>query len=138
MNSTKFIIACIAVTIFIMAFDFLYHGILMSSTYQATANLWRPEETMNNYMGWMMLGQVIMSIGFVALFTKAFKRGGIIEGAIFGLLVAILFIGTNMIMYAVAPYPMGMVINWSVGVLIQLILAGVIVAFIYRSKSTQS
>ncbi|MGH1536494.1 MAG: hypothetical protein ACRBDX_00345 [Gammaproteobacteria bacterium] len=136
MNAKKFIIACIAVIIFIMAFDFLYHGMFMASTYEQTADLWRPHEVMNDYMIWMSLGQIIMSVGFVALFTKAFKRGGIAEGAIYGLLVAILFIGTNLIMYAVAPYPISMVINWIIGVTIQLVLAGIIVAFIFRNKST--
>jgi len=135
MNAKKFILASIAVTIFIMAFDFIYHGIFMASTYEQTASLWRPHEAMKDYMVWMMLGQIIMSVGFVALFTKAFKRGGLAEGAIFGLLVAIIFIGTNLIMYAVAPYPMSMVINWMVGVTIQLVLAGIIVALIYRNKS---
>ncbi len=135
MNAKKFIIACIAVIIFIMTFDFLFHGMFLAGTYEQTANLWRPHEVMSDYMVWMSLGQVIMSVGFVALFTKAFKRGGIAEGAIYGLLVATLFIGTNLIMYAVAPYPLSMVINWIIGGTLQLILAGIIVAFIYRNKS---
>ncbi len=138
MNAKKFILASIAVTIFIMAFDFLFHGMYMANTYEQTANLWRPHETMNKYMIWMILGQIIMSVGFVALFTKAFKRGGIAEGAIYGLLVAIVFIGSNLIMYAVAPYPMSMVISWIIGVTIQLVLAGIIVAFIYKSKSNHA
>lgn len=135
MNAKKFVMASIAVIIFIMAFDFLFHGIFMTSTYEQTTSLWRPHETMNEYMVWMVLGQIIMSIGFVALFTKAFKRGGIAEGAIYGLLVSIIFIGSNLIMYAVAPYPFGMVINWMIGTTIQLVSAGIIVAFIYRNKS---
>jgi hypothetical protein len=135
MNAKKFFLASIAVTIFIMAFDFLYHDMFMASTYEQTASLWRPHEVMNDYMIWMILGQIILSLGFVALFTKAFKRGGIAEGAIYGLLVAIIFIGNHLIMYAVAPYPMSMVINWMVGVTIQLVLAGIIVALIYRNKS---
>ena len=138
MNVKKFIIASIAVTIFIMAFDFLFHGMFMASTYAQTANLWRPHEVMNDYMVWMILGQIIMSVGFVALFTKSFKRGGIAEGAIYGLLVAIIFIGTNLIMYAVAPYPMNMVVSWIIGVIIELVLAGIIVAFIYKSKSSHA
>ncbi len=138
MNAKNFILASIAVTIFIMAFDFLFHGMYMANTYEQTASLWRPHETMNKYMIWMILGQIIMSVGFVALFTKAFKRGGIAEGAIYGLLVAIVFIGSNLIMYAVAPYPMSMVIGWIIGVTIQLVLAGIIVAFIYKSKSNHA
>jgi hypothetical protein len=60
------------------------------------------------------------------------------EGAIYGLLVAVIFIGTNLIMYAVTPYPMNMVVSWSVGVIIELVLAGIIVAFIYKSKSSHT
>ncbi len=135
MNAKKFIIASIAVTIFIMAFDFLVHGIIMADTYEQTASLWRPQEEMKNHMIWMILGQIIMSFGFVALFTKAFKRGGLAEGAVFGLLLAILFIGTNLIMYAVAPYTMNMVIQWSIGGTIQLILAGVITALIFKNSA---
>jgi len=77
MNAKIFILASIAVTIFIMAFDFLFHGMLMANTYDQTASLCRPHEVMNDYMVWMILGQIIMSVGFVALFTKSFKRGGI-------------------------------------------------------------
>ncbi len=135
MNAKKFIIACIAVIIFIMAFDYVFHGMIMTDAYKSTMHLWRPDADMQNHGIWIMIGQIVIAIGFVALFTKAFKRGGIAEGAIYGLLVAIIFIGNHLIMYAVAPYPMSMIINWSIGVTIQLILAGIIVALIYRNKS---
>lgn len=136
MNAKKFIIASIAVFIFIFIFEFLFHGIYLKSTYEQTANLWRAQEAMKTYMIWLTLGQIIFSIGFVALFTKAFKRGGIIEGIVYGLLLAIIFVGNLLIWYAVAPYPTNLLINWIVGTVIELILAGVIVAFIYQSRAT--
>ena len=118
-----------------MAFDFLFHGYFMKSAYEQTTNLWRPEADMKTHVIWIMLGQIIISIGFVALFTKAFKRGGIIEGAVYGLLVAIIFAGHNLIGYAVSPYPASLVISWVVAIIIELVLAGVIVALVYRNKS---
>ena len=136
MSAKKFIIASIAVFVFIFIFDFLFHGFYMKSLYEQTASLWRPQEIMEKYMVWLILGQVIFSIGFVALFTKAFKRGGIAEGAAFGLLLAIIFIGNLLIWYAVAPYTTNLLINWIVGMLIELPLAGVITAFIFRSKAS--
>jgi len=57
MSAKKFILASIVVTIFIMAFDFLFHGMLMASSYEQTASLWRPHEVMNSFMIWMILGQ---------------------------------------------------------------------------------
>ena len=136
MNAKKFTIASIAVFIFIFIFDLLFHGVYLKSMYEQTASLWRPEEAMKTYILWLTLGQIIISIGFVALFTKAFKRGGIAEGVVYGLLLAIIFIGNLLIWYAVSPYPTNLLINWIIGTLIELILAGIIVAFIYQSKST--
>jgi len=136
MNAKKFTIAAIAVFIFIFIFELLFHGMYLKSTYEQTASLWRPEAEMKDYMVWLTLGQIIFSIGFVALFTKAFKRGGIVEGIVYGLLVAIIFVGSLLIWYAVAPYPTSLLINWIVGTVIEMILAGVIVAFIYQSKAT--
>lgn len=136
MNAKKFIIASIAVFIFIFIFELLFHGMYLKSTYEQTASLWRPEAEMKDFMVWLTLGQIIFSIGFVALFTKAFKRGGIVEGIVYGLLLAIIFVGNLLIWYAVAPYPTSLLINWIVGTVIEMILAGIIVAFIYQSKAT--
>ena len=135
MNAKKFTIAAIAVFIFIFIFELLFHGMYLKSTYEQTASLWRPEAEMKDYMVWLTLGQIIFSIGFVALFTKAFKRGGIVEGIVYGLLLAIIFVGSLLIWYAVAPYPTSLLINWIVGTVIEMILAGVIVALIYQSKA---
>ena len=138
MNGKKFTIACIAVFVFIFLYSFLFHGFFMKNSYEQTASLWRPEADMKSYMVWLILGQFIFSIGFVALFTKAFKRGGIAEGVVYGLLVAIIFIGHYFIGYAVSPYTLSLLLNWSIGTLIEFILAGIIVAFIYKSKTSES
>ena len=135
MNPKKFIIAVIAVFLFFSAFDYVFHEILLKDAYEQTANLWRPKEIMDQYFMWFMLGQFIFTLGFVALFTKAFERGGIAEGAIFGLLLSIIFIGNLSIWHAVLPSTGGLLINWIIGITIELVLAGIIVAFIYNNKS---
>lgn len=135
MNAKKFIIAVAAVFIFFSAYDYVFHEILMKDAYEATSNLWRPDEVMDQYFLWFMLGQFIFTFGFVALFTKAFKRGGIAEGAIFGLLLSIIFFGNLSIWHAVLPSTGGLIINWIIGTTIELILAGIIVAFIFKNKS---
>ena len=135
MNAKKFIIAVVTVFIFFSAFDYVFHEILLKDAYEATSNLWRPDEVIDQYFLWFMLGQFIFTLGFVALFTKAFKRGGIAEGAIFGLLLSILFFGNLSIWHAVLPSTGGLIINWIIGTTIELIIAGIIVAFIYKNRS---
>ena len=138
MNAKKFTFATIAVFVFIVVFGILFHGFYMRNLYEQTASLWRTQEAMEAYQYWIYLGQFIFAIGFVALFTKAFKRGGLAEGIVYGLLLAVIFIGNLLIWYAVAPYSTSLLINWIVGTVIELILAGIIVAFIYRSKATNT
>ena len=135
MNTKKFTLACIVVFIFIAAFDSVFHGFYMKSAYEQTASLWRPEVDMKNYMLWLILGQLIIAVGFVALFTKAFKRGGIPEGAIYGLFVGIIFSGNYLIWYAVSPYTTSLLTNWIIATLIELTVAGMLVALIFRSRS---
>lgn len=135
MNAKKFIIAVVTVFIFFSAFDYVFHEILLKDAYEATSNLWRPDEVIDQYFLWFMLGQFIFTLGFVALFTKAFKRGGIAEGAIFGLLLSILFFGNLSIWHAVLPSTGGLIVNWIIGTTIELIIAGIIVAFIYKNRS---
>ncbi len=135
MNTKKFSLACIAIFIFIVVFEFLFHGVYMQNAYEQTTNLWRAEDEMQKHMPWLILGQFIIACGFVALFTKAFKRGGIPEGAIYGFLLAIIFCGHQLIGYAVSPYPLSLLINWIIGTLIELTLAGILVALIFRSRA---
>jgi len=135
MNTKKFTLACIAVFIFIAAFDFIFHGYYMKAAYEQTASLWRPEAEMKSFMPWLILGQLIIAIGFVALFTKAFKRGGIPEGAVYGFLVGIIFTGNLLIGYAVSPYSVSLLANWIIGTLIESILAGMLVALIFRTRT---
>ncbi len=48
------------------------------------------------------------------------------------MLIGLLFIPTNLIFYAVQPLPFALVVLWSVGGLIEMMLAGAIAAVIYR------
>lgn len=99
----RFTLVCVAVFIFIFifVFDLLFHGVYLKSIYEQTNDVWRSGEAMKTYIARLTLGQLIITTGFVALFTKAFKHGDIIGGAVYGLLLAIEFIGTLLINYMV-------------------------------------
>ena len=50
----------------------------------------------------------------------------------YGILIGLLFVGNNLIMYAVQPLPAKLVIIWIVGGIIEAAIAGLILAAIYR------
>ncbi len=136
MSAKRYAIATGLVFLFIVIFDMIFHGVYLKSIYEQTADLWRPEEVMKNYMAWLTLGQFIIALSFVSLYVYAFKQRNIVNGAVYGLLLAIIFIGNLFIWYAVAPYSTELFINWMIGTLIQVILAGVIVGFICKTSTT--
>ena len=57
MNTKRFVMAVAAVFVFIFAFEWIWHGMLMMESYQATAQLWRPMDQMN-YFHFMILSQI--------------------------------------------------------------------------------
>ena len=76
--------AVIAVFIAWSILDFLIHGVLLESTYQETANLWRPEDEMN--MPLMSIVTLIFSICFVTIYTYLIEPKSLSLGIKYGLI----------------------------------------------------
>ncbi len=48
MNTKRFLLAVVAVFVFVNFFEMLYHQYLVGELYGQTAELWRPTETMED------------------------------------------------------------------------------------------
>ncbi|GAV20995.1 hypothetical protein MMIC_P1974 [Mariprofundus micogutta] len=131
-NAGRLLLAMLAVAVFVFVFEWLFHGIYLADTYQATASLWRSQAEMEAHMGWMMGGQLLMAAVFSYLYSFVRTCGGIGGGACYGLIVGLLMVSPQLITYAVQPVPGSLVATWMIGGLIELILAGMLVAAIYR------
>jgi hypothetical protein len=129
MNYKK--LACCAVAVFVTFFitDYLVHGVLMKSTYQATQHLWRPEAEMGKFMPGMMLGKFLVALFFAWIFLHGYKGKGVMEGFRFGLLIGGYSAGGNLIMYAVAPYDCSITCSWIVAGLAQGVIGGIVATF---------
>lgn len=132
MNTARYLLASIAVFIFIFVFEWIFHGMFLEGIYMATANLWRTEEAMQELFYIMIVGQLLLALMFCFIFTRGYENRGIGEGVRYGLYVGLLFAGPTLVMYAVAPYPINMVLYWIIGAIIEFILAGVITAALYK------
>lgn len=122
------------ITVFIAwsILDFLIHGVLLQSTYQATANLWRPEDEMK--MPLMSFVTLIFSICFVCIYSYLIKpkslASGIIYGAIFGTATGVsMGIGS----YCYMPIPLSLAFSWFIGSFVEIILAGGIVGLMIKT-----
>jgi hypothetical protein len=132
MNVKGFVTAVIAVFAFIFIYEWVFHGVLLAGLYESTPQLWRTREVMPDFMIWLTLGQIAVAIMFCFIFLKGYENKGVMEGVRYGALIGLLFIGPNLIFYAVQPLPAVLVVYWCIGGLLELILAGAILASIYK------
>ena len=130
MNTKRYVLASLLVFAFVFIYDSVFHGKLLTNMYMATASLWRPQ----NECVWsaLFLGQFLFAFVFAFLFTKGYENKGLAEGIRYGLLIGLLFVPSHLISYAVEPLPFDLVIAWIIGGVVETILAGMIVAGVYR------
>ncbi len=127
----RFVLAIIAVFLAWSVADYIIHGVLLASSYEATASLWRPMGEMK--MGVMYLAVFISAVAFVLIFSRLFSRKGIAAGLKYGLLFGI---ATGVSMgygsYSVMPIPYHMAFTWFVGSVLEATIGGLILGAIIR------
>lgn len=112
--------------------DWLLHGMVMASYYEATKDLWRSEEAMNAMMPLMWLVTLVASFFFVLVFGKGYEGKGIGEGIRFGLYIGLWF-GTSMGLgsYSVMPITGAVAIGLLLITVVECVAGGVVVAALH-------
>ncbi len=134
----RFLLAFLAAFVFIFFWGWLYNGVLLKDIYVQTSSLWRPQSETMSLFHWIILGQAILVFAFVMIYASGFAGGGIAAGIRLGIMVEILAIGARLMMYAVQPLPGKLVLYWSVGGLIEMIVTGAIVGAIYKPRVSRT
>ena len=124
--------AVVAVFIAWSILDFILHGLLLRSSYEATANLWRPMGQMK--MPLMYFVTLVFSACFVLIYGLLVGQkslaAGIRFGALFGLATGI---SMGFGSYSYMPIPLTLAWSWFFGSWIEAITAGAIVGAIMKS-----
>lgn len=131
------LLAIVAVFIAWSVLDIVIHGILLQSTYEATASLWRPMDDMN--MPLMYLVTLAYTTCFVAIYDlmisgKSFTTG-IKYGVLFGLAAGI---SMGFGSYSYMPIPLALAWSWFFGILVEAIVAGALVGIILKPEAEPS
>jgi hypothetical protein len=125
------LLAIVAVFVVWSVLDFVIHGILLQSTYEATAGLWRPMDEMN--MPMMYLVTLAYTACFVAIYdllvSKKSLATGIRYGGLFGLGAGI---SMGFGSYSFMPIPLSLAWGWFFGMLVEAVVAGALVGAILR------
>lgn len=124
--------AVIAVFITWSILDFLIHGVLLKSTYQETANLWRPEDEMN--MPLMSIVTLVFSICFVTIYSYLIEPKSLWLGIKYGLILGIATgVSVGFGSYCYMPIPLSLAVSWFLASLVEISLAGIIVGYLVKS-----
>jgi len=111
--------------------DFIIHGVILSTAYQATAVLWRPLEEMKT--GLLYFTVLISSMIFVSIYALFFSEKKVETAVKYGLLFGI---GVGISMgygsYAVMPIPYKMAFVWFLGAAVEGTLGGLLTGLIVR------
>jgi hypothetical protein len=139
MNVKRFVLACLAVFVFVFLFSWVFHGVLLKNTYAQTASMWRTESEMSQHFGWLVFGQLIQAIAFCLIYTRSEShKRSVAFGAGYGIAVGILKGGGSLIIHAVQPLPMSLIGAWIVGDIIQVAIAGAILGAIYPGDAVHA
>lgn len=94
--NTKFLLAALAVMVFVFVVDSVFYGFLMKDYFASPCMVEEPDWV------YLIIGQLFFSLGFTYLYTKSSFVGSKVEsGATFGIAVGIMVgIGLNLIFLA--------------------------------------
>lgn len=130
MNPIRFLLGLVLALAVIFGFDFVFHGMYMKEAwYDANEHFWRKPEDVP--MQFMFASQVIMALAIGLVIAFAGKHG-IVAGMMAGICVGIAMTSVYVVFYAVQPFPQGMVVAWSAGVMVEALLAGAVFGLVYR------
>jgi len=113
--------------------DFVVHGIILKSAYEATASLWRPMNQMK--LGVMYLAGFIAAMAFSALYGW-FVGGKTISKAVkFGVVYGIAVgVGMGYGTYSVMPIPYFMALTWFLATVFEAAIGGLLLGLIVREE----
>ena len=133
----KFLISWVVVFVVWMAGSFLVHGVLLNADYMALRNLFRSPDDAQTFFPLMVIAHVFLSGALVWIYSRGVEaKPWLAQGLRFGLAVAFLtVIPTYMIYYVVQPMPGATVVKQVIFDGVLVVLLGVVVAFLYRSRA---
>jgi hypothetical protein len=129
----KLWIGFIAVFVWVFIAEYILNMYIMMPVYQATSSLWRMPEEMKT--GVIFIVQLIYAFFLTLIFSKGYTHKGVLEGIRYGFYVSMIAVLPGAYMtYATMPVPYSLALGWFLGGLLELIVAGVILALVFGKK----
>lgn len=135
MNIKRYLLASLLAFITLEVTNFVIHGMLLTADYESLKGIWNPD--MMKLMWLMNVKDAITALIIVYIFTKGYENRGVAEGIRFGFWVGmLLWIGGAVSTWVNFPIPLSMAVKWFIYGVFQMMLVGMVIALIYRPKTT--
>src|SRR5207244_12470865 len=92
----RFVVAFLAVYIFIFFWGWLLNGMLLKDIYEKTSTLWRSQREMMSLFHWIIIGKALVVFDFVSISACCFVGGGVMVTTRQCLLVEIVWSGIQL------------------------------------------
>ena len=127
-------LAMLAVFVAWSILGYVLHGVILTSTYAATPQLWRPMSDYKLTLGYLVT--ILSAICFVVVYAQWITDKQLKTGLLYGLVFGI---GSGVSMgygsYAVMPIPYTLALSWFLGMVVNGVAGGAIVALILRGDT---
>ncbi|MBI2070292.1 MAG: hypothetical protein HYT79_06780 [Elusimicrobia bacterium] len=136
----KYGIAAGTSVVLVTAMEFVVHHLILSPTYQKPefASIWNTPETMNSRMPAMLLAHALFGLVFAWIYTKGYEEAKppLPQGLRYGLMAGLLTgVHSALINYFVYPVSCGLACSWAAAAVVECLILGAVVSFIYRPHS---
>jgi hypothetical protein len=133
MSYKKLILSTFLVFLSFFGTDCIIHGNILMSAYSETASLWRPQDEMN--IGLIQLVNFLISVAICYSYTYFVTNKTLKNTLLYVLTIGfVLGVSAGYMTYATMQITHFIAFIWFVGIIIQKLIAGVILYFIYRNK----
>lgn len=135
MNWKRFFIASAVIYIVLQVMEFVINNIILMKEYEAIQHLWRQD--IESKMWIMYLIGILVALLFTYIFVKGREGKGLAEGVRYGIIIW-LFVAVPMSFgfWFMFPIPFRLALWWMIFSLLEYIVAGLLVASIYKPAPT--
>ncbi len=136
MKVGKWLLSTLIVWVAYWILQSIVHGWILMGYYEETASHWLSESQMQGRMWAMILGMLLFSLFFCAIYTKGVREGGLAEGARYGLWIGLLLSPSMFfIRWSTEALPGALIFLDALFMLIILIIVGGVLGVVYGKVS---
>lgn len=133
MNFKRYILAVVALFVFIFAYESVVHGMVLINIYKETPNIWRTYDEMVSFAPFNNIVMAILALWITFIFTRFYRTGGLKNGFKFGIYMGVLagIQAAGALFYL--PISEVLAGAWFITYVIESTIGGLIIGSIYRN-----